>query len=513
MFSEQRRRFPAIELAAQQVRACLGPQGLAEYDSAELMVAGVGILLIAFADSRAPSDFSLVTLSAVVVAAGWLLGRLVAVGVMAGAVLPVLVLGSAGRVSSSAAFAECFLLVLLAILTRLASAALRRRDTTIERDKRVQELSFLLAAAQALGASLEVDAVLSTALRNCVEAFKADAAALPHVSFHEVGGETARVAVESRPACAGIEYPVATNQGARGAIKSGRVGIVRPDHLLRPFSEVASAQGWQVIALAPVRSGRKLFGLLTVALADRSALQRDELRTLEMLAQMTGLAIGNAQHLQHQQQEIARMQARDKVRGELMELVSQEMKTPLSVLTGYLSQLAAGSLGDLSQPVQKLMPRMAKQVSEMEELVKRLEEQVAVDSRTGLPTATVGLEALERDVARAHRTLLGRHSVGYLTVDGGPEGEKVLKRLAAALRARLRREDLVFRYGERALVCSMTDIDGSSAAAILAQVRKDLGRRGPRAPVRMGVASLRFGQTGRDLLESARHDCERNEAA
>ncbi|HZV49782.1 MAG TPA: GGDEF domain-containing protein [Candidatus Dormibacteraeota bacterium] len=122
-------------------------------------------------------------------------------------------------------------------------------------------------------------------------------------------------------------------------------------------------------------------------------------------------------------------------------------------------------------------------------ILRRLEEleaAAAVDELTGALRRRAGLEALQREVRRAHRFDDRRLVVAFLDVDGlktvndrdgHVAGDAMLRELAAALRRRLRAYDLVIRWGGDEFVCSLPQAGLEAARRALDDVRADYARR------------------------------------
>ena len=151
-------------------------------------------------------------------------------------------------------------------------------------------------------------------------------------------------------------------------------------------------------------------------------------------------------------------------------------------------------------------------LEKMDHRLKKLDQEAAVDELTGVLRRRAGLAALEREVARAHRTPGGALSLAFLDVNGLKEvndgqghaaGDQLLRRITDALRENLRRQDLVFRYGGDEFVCVLTDVGFAAAweklSQIRAQLRQDLGQE----PFSIGLAALREGETGDQLVARA----------
>jgi signal transduction histidine kinase len=67
-----------------------------------------------------------------------------------------------------------------------------------------------------------------------------------------------------------------------------------------------------------------------------------------------------------------RMAELDKQKSEFLQLASHELRAPITLVSGYLSMLEDGSLGDLSETATKVVPLMATRMRQMSQLVERM---------------------------------------------------------------------------------------------------------------------------------------------
>ena len=106
------------------------------------------------------------------------------------------------------------------------------------------------------------------------------------------------------------------------------------------------------------------------------------------------------------------------------------------------------------------------------------------DSMTGLINHTAIKEQLSREVARANRHG-SQVSFGLMDVDhfkrvndtyGHPAGDRVLKSLARLLQQRLRRSDLIGRYGGEEFAVVLPDTSGEAATHVMDELRVAFGQ-------------------------------------
>jgi signal transduction histidine kinase len=95
-----------------------------------------------------------------------------------------------------------------------------------------------------------------------------------------------------------------------------------------------------------------------------------------------------------------RMAALDRQKSEFLQLASHELRAPITLVSGYLSMLEEGSLGELPGPAAKVVPLMTGRMRHMSELVDRMLTTSRMEIRArGQHATDVDLVALARAVA------------------------------------------------------------------------------------------------------------------
>ncbi len=164
------------------------------------------------------------------------------------------------------------------------------------------------------------------------------------------------------------------------------------------------------------------------------------------------------------------------------------VSVPIVFLSGETDlnrQLAAMSLGGddfLTKPIQP--QHLVLSVTARARRAEALRSMMVRDGLTGLYNQTRTWEALELEVERASRN---GTSVAFAMVDmdkfkmvndtyGHPTGDRVIKSLARLLKTRLRKSDIVGRFGGEEFAVILPDTDLEVAERLLNELRESFGK-------------------------------------
>jgi signal transduction histidine kinase len=134
-----------------------------------------------------------------------------------------------------------------------------------------------------------------------------------------------------------------------------------------------------------------------------------------------------------------RMAELEQQKSEFLQLASHELRGPITLVSGYLSMLEEGSLGELPEPAKKAVPVMAARMRHMSDLVDRMLTTSRMEVRArDQNTKDVALDVLARAVAAsAHGANHGSRTVtvqssGRVRVRADPEQvETILSNLVS----------------------------------------------------------------------------------
>jgi len=215
-----------------------------------------------------------------------------------------------------------------------------------------------------------------------------------------------------------------------------------------------------------------------------------------------------------------------KVSGEeLARVIRQQaayVSVPLVFLSGEIDtdkQLAAMRCGGddfLTKPID--LQHLIASVTTRARRYRSLRSYMQRDSLTGLLNHTKSKEFLDVEIARAERE--GRPlSFAMVDIDhfkrvndthGHPVGDRVIKSLARLLQQRLRRSDLIGRYGGEEFAVILSNTSGETATRVMDELREAFSRIRHQAggteftaTLSCGVAELRAGMSGNELANEA----------
>jgi len=453
-----------------------------------LMAIGLAFLLY-----RSQRDAGFAILAVLGGAAGWLLLGKVARLICLGEVFALAGCVWSGSLPWTTGLVQTAIVTSLTGLAHLAAERELSARRNAANEQRLDGLTLLLETAESLARTPDRDVILKTAVSAAARVVsKSGNNRSAHAAFHEVIGERIKITVVAdeppeREIASGFEYPIARNQAARAAIRTGRPALVRPDHLTGPLRELADRLGWPVLIMAPVYSAGSLHGFLAASAHDGPAVDQLQQYLLGALARLTSSSLNSAADKHDLLSAVARNRAGEIAALGLLPSVVDELREVVKPIKQRILEV-----GDSKNGSNHASEDVAHAFGKLDDLIATLASRTAIDVTTGLLSRHFGLAALERDVLRARRTLLGRHCVAVLRV-ASPEsgnGTELIRLVADRLRSGLRREDLIFRNAEDELVCSFADMDRTDVWPILNRIKTELASELGYMPFGIGLTSL-----------------------
>jgi signal transduction histidine kinase len=131
-------------------------------------------------------------------------------------------------------------------------------------------------------------------------------------------------------------------------------------------------------ALVPVVSGEAVVGVIAVSARDDAGFADEQLQQLVTLAQLVGLGVRQIASDQALREEAERSQGLERLKGEFLNIAAHELRSPLGIITGYVSMLLDGTLPEPDQ--RKALTRIAEKSDEMGRLITEMLETARMES-------------------------------------------------------------------------------------------------------------------------------------
>ena len=251
-----------------------------------------------------------------------------------------------------------------------------------EAERKLREVSALFEVSNVLTSTLDLDEVLSLIVDRLVRVYPGSAGAI----FLRDGDEL------------------------RERARSGEPGRGVADAARRSVSERRPIVSGGHLAL-PLVAGERLLGAVAFRVPDGTEPADEEVAFVGALANQAALAIDKASLYALERETTNSLRELERARSEFVAVVTHDLRTPLSVIRGYLDLLAEGG-GTRRIPVEEAVA----QVERLDDLVDRILAGVRIDhpdltlrrSRFDLRAAVGATLAELAPVTRRHRLVAPR---------------------------------------------------------------------------------------------------------
>jgi signal transduction histidine kinase len=247
-------------------------------------------------------------------------------------------------------------------LVSLALHGAELRQATAQAAKRLQTG---VDVALDLAASLEPREVIRRLLLRAVEALDSDRATLFRLEGGEVVVEDSHD-LHAPPAPPGTRYSIAVQPilqqaiATRKPVLSGAVNL----SVLSTRDQQALADIRHRVAV-PLLFGGEVAALLVLSRRQDLPFGVPDLATLQLIGNVAILALRNAR-------VFSEVEAASRAKGDFLNLAAHELRTPLSVVAGYLSILQDGSLGAAPPTWRRPIDMLVEKTAELRDLVDDL---------------------------------------------------------------------------------------------------------------------------------------------
>src|SRR5215204_5316599 len=136
-----------------------------------------------------------------------------------------------------------------------------------------------------------------------------------------------------------------------------------------------------IIGLPLVANGDSL-GCLVYAAREEHDFGAEEVEFLNTLTGQAAMAIHHSQLYRQSQQQTEELRHAHKIKDEFLKVVSNELKTPLSVISGYTNMFNQGLLGQLTPIQEKAIETIERQSRELDGLISKVLQVSDIESET-----------------------------------------------------------------------------------------------------------------------------------
>jgi signal transduction histidine kinase len=476
-------------------RALLHPKGLSDGPAAALfsMVCVLVLALVFMVEATRPDGGNYASVTVLpVLGAAWLLQRPLVIAMAILAVVTRIALMVVGDTTVPTGVALVVGIALITLLTDVAAERSLQARAGHLRAAGIRELSHLLDTVRRLSASHDADAVVREVIVAAARSVQRDRAAGPRAALVRVDHERIRELVEQdevggRP---GFDLPLACAPAIAEAVESGCAVIGPTARLEPPLRGLEEAAGVLTTAYAPIRVGGDVYGVLATGLRRRGGFDPSELRLLEAMADLAGLAIANAERLKLERAHLRRVEALERAKGAFLNRASHELRTPLTVLRGYLHLLEDGAFGALSEEMTAdVVPALITSVEEINSLVEGMLVAARLEYGVELALEPLDLRDVVRDTVRGVEETFAGERAPTVVVEAPASPVQVLadREQIATILANLVRNAMKFSPENSLVRCVVSGRGVVGAVAV--------GDSGPGIPVeQLPRLFTRFGR-------------------
>ena len=132
----------------------------------------------------------------------------------------------------------------------------------------------------------------------------------------------------------------------------------------------------------PLVANHESLGCLVYATREEHGFGAEEVEFLDTLAGQAAMAIHHSQLYRQSQQQTEELRHAHKIKDEFLKVVSNELKTPLSVIVGYTDMFNQGLLGQLTPIQEKAIATIERQSKELGGLINTVLRVSDIESET-----------------------------------------------------------------------------------------------------------------------------------
>jgi signal transduction histidine kinase len=297
------------------------------------------------------------------------------------------------------------------------SLALHRAELLDSANRSNDRLKTGLELTLELASALDYREVIRRLLRRAVESVGADRASLALVEGSEMIVEDGYDR-DGRSIPVGGRYTIRSGSPTDRAVRTGRPKVGESFDASRLDAQSREAHaGTRHTAIIPLALGGNVGAILMLTRRTDSPFAREDIELLQLIGNAAAVALRNAS-LYGEAHDLSR------TKSDFMNLAAHELRTPLSVISGYVSMLQDGTFGTAPQQWSHPLSVLANKTNELGSLVEDLLVAARLEAGT-MPTAVSDFDlrssvrdSLARSEPRA--ALLGAELMAELPTEPVP---------------------------------------------------------------------------------------------
>ncbi|MFQ6087473.1 MAG: GAF domain-containing protein [Candidatus Methanofastidiosia archaeon] len=157
----------------------------------------------------------------------------------------------------------------------------------------------------------------------------------------------------------------------------------------------------------PLKEGERIVGVLNIIDdVDKRVFRKEDLELLNLFAAQASISIQNAKTYERLQKSYEKLKELDRMKSEFIDVVSRELRNPLTTLMLYIEMLQRGACGELSKDISEKIKIMRANSERLKEII----DQILISSEIKrdkllLEKKKVSLERITKDVIEELRPL------------------------------------------------------------------------------------------------------------
>lgn len=240
----------------------------------------------------------------------------------------------------------------LMAIARQMGVAVENQELFQQAQQHAQEQAALRTLAVATSQLLELEKLFDIALEKTLEA--TGRVRITIRLADPVSGSIKLVAHRGY-ADGEIEKIKAVHSAVEEVFASGKVSIVDDAACHRLPGLLADTRS---VAWIPIKAESKVVGVLGVGETEPRLFSQSELRLLEAIGSIIGVAIQNGRLFNETKRQAAELLIANKGKDEFLSILSHELRSPLNIVLGYAQVLKEGILGDLAAEQGRALDRI-----------------------------------------------------------------------------------------------------------------------------------------------------------